>query len=186
MKNKKMLAALLCCLLVTLSTSLLAGVRADNPLISRSNASRFLSGGFASGTYTYNNQEAGNGYFQVNCNGNSYCCFYAYADSSSFTGSTGSKSLNINVQVDSTSSSGTGSHTIYLKFIDASTGQTLFSSTTSDWNVFTGLNDIHAYPTVTLTNGHTYELQVGPYVQTSGTQTAQAIGTITQITVTWT
>ena len=94
--------------------------------------------------------------------------------------------MQIEVQVKSnTGYSGTGSHKIYLAFVDYSTGQTLWSSTTSDWNSMTGITDIYANPTVYMTNGHIYELQCGPYVQTTSGQTAQAYGTIELLKVTY-
>ena len=185
MKNKKLAGILTGFIMLTTLYSLFSGVMAATTLIYKSDSSRFLTGGFASGTYIFINQDPANGYFKVACSGNSYCCIYAYADSNAFTGQTGPKTIEINVQVDSTSSSGTGSHKVHCKFIDITNGQTLFSSTTSDWNVFTGITDIHATLSATLTNGHIYELQVGPYVQTTGSQTAEAIGTIRSITVSW-
>lgn len=188
MRNKKLFSILLSCLIIaTLSSSLSAGVRSDTTLITRSNASRFLTGGFASGSYSTNNQGPENGYFSVSCSGNSQNCVYAYAVSGdSYTGQSGNKVMQIYVQVKSnTGYSGNGNHKIYLAFVDSTTGQTIYQSTSSNWNEFTGALDISANPTVYMTNGHYYELQCGPYVQTTGTQSAQAYGTIELLQVTY-
>ena len=161
MKSKKFVAILLSCLIIaTLSSSLLIGVGADTPLISRSNASPFLTGGFWYESNTTNNQGPKTDIFWSVAAAMHKTVSMRMLKAQQRIQTHRQQGNAIYVQVkENTASSGTGSHTIYIAFVDASTGQTLWSSTTSDWDVFTGYTDIHASPTVYMTNGHYYELQ---------------------------
>jgi hypothetical protein len=112
-----------------------------------------------------------------------------------YSGSTGSQNIQLFASTSGVTSSldahwfGTATATYYARFMDASTGQVLYEYNGGSWNSISGLNGFQASFTATLTQGHTYEFDFGPYVQTangwSGTSTAQAIGTVTELKATY-
>jgi hypothetical protein len=181
-------------MIVLASSTLLSGVRANgnNPLINQSNSSNYLYGWFCSGSHSESIQNLP-GMVSVSCNGNyGENCVYFCADSSSpYGGVTGQQTVEFIVQFNtgsvSSSVSGSAAWTyVYFMFIDATTGQILYQSTSKSWTALGLLNGIDFTQPINLTNGHNYELRVGPEVKTGNSgSSAQAGGTINLMKVTY-